>query len=236
MSKREDIIDPHEWTNTTIYGLDYSEVLGWIDIGHAQGTDIAALLADFRRGEASNNTYYRITYTQKMYILGRVFGTGKFIRWDIKRGRSVKEIHSIALAMMMHTARMFEDYQSQWYFNWYSDSGFSGEDLTSDLLGFYRIITGDYLKSQLRLVSKENALKRWDYYGPIGNYKNKGFQPLLFNDPTNPCVKHAPYNGHLPSFMRRVSPYTDYKSDNVRIVAGDGTYLSFYSPKRSASE
>jgi len=233
MSKREDIIEPHNWTNTTRYGLVYSEVLGWIDIGHAQGTDIYTLLDDFRMGEASNKPYYRITYTQKMYVSGRRFGTGKFVRWDIKRGRTEKEIHRIALAMMMQTARKFEDYQSQWYFNWYTDSGFSGEDLTSDLLGFYKVLTGSYFKSQLKLVSKESALKRWDYYGPIGNYKNKGFQPLLFNDPGIPCVKLTPYNGHIPAFMRRISPWSDFKSENARIVTRDGTYFSVYAPNAS---
>lgn len=40
MSKRSDIIEPYEWTSNRRTGLVYSEVLGWIDIGHAQGRDI----------------------------------------------------------------------------------------------------------------------------------------------------------------------------------------------------
>ncbi|MDM2829079.1 hypothetical protein OGX87_04075 [Citrobacter sp. Cpo085] len=35
MSKRNDIIEPSEWTLDRKTGLVYSEILGWIDIGHA---------------------------------------------------------------------------------------------------------------------------------------------------------------------------------------------------------
>lgn len=43
MSKRTDILDGRQ-AATESYGLVYTEVLGWIDLGHAQGTDIRALL------------------------------------------------------------------------------------------------------------------------------------------------------------------------------------------------
>ena len=68
MSKRSDIIEPYEWTSDRRTGLVYSEVLGWIDIGHAQGIDITSLLADFRKGESSSNRSYQITYSQKMFV------------------------------------------------------------------------------------------------------------------------------------------------------------------------
>lgn len=45
MSKRIDIIDGKEAARVP-YGLVYTEVLGWIDLGHAQGTDIRNLLRD----------------------------------------------------------------------------------------------------------------------------------------------------------------------------------------------
>lgn len=44
------------------------------------------------------------------------------------------------LAMMMNTALKFEAYQSLKEFSWHTDSGFSGEDLVSDLFGFYRFM------------------------------------------------------------------------------------------------
>lgn len=164
MSKRSDIIEPYEWTSNRRTGLVYSEILGWIDIGHAQGHDIKKLLADFRKGELASDEYYQITYSQKMYVKRKILGSGKFICWKIKKGLSVDEMHSIALSMMLATASLFENYQSQWFFSWHTDSGFSGEDLTSDLLGFYRAILPSNYQSRLKLISKEDALKRWDHY------------------------------------------------------------------------
>lgn len=228
MSKRGDIIEPHEWTNERKTGLVYSEILGWIDIGHAQGKDIEGLLLDFRNGESGNNQTYRVNYNQKMYIRRKKFGTGKFVCWEIKKGLSLEEIHSIALSMMLSTAQLFEDYQSQWFFSWHTDSGFSGEDLTSDLLGFYRAILPSNYQSRLRLVSKQEALKRWDFYGPIGNYKNKGFLPLIFPDPDEECVIKEPYQGKLPGFMTWIHPFTNI-NNKVKVITSDGTYYSFMS-------
>lgn len=229
MSKRSDIIEPYEWTGNRRSGLVYSEILGWIDIGHAQGTDIIALLAEFRAGEVGNKENYQITYLQKMHVSQKRLGTGKFVKWEMKKGLSIDEIHSIALAMMLSTARLFEDYQSQWFFSWHTDSGFSGEDLTSDLLGFYRAILPSDYQSRLHLVSKKEALKRWDYYGPIGNYKNRGFLPLLFPAPDKQCVTGEPYKGRLPAFMTWIHPYTDFSSGKVKVLSDNGTYFSFMS-------
>ncbi|WOR32279.1 hypothetical protein R2X24_03630 [Citrobacter portucalensis] len=62
MSKRNDIIEPSEWTLDRKTGLVYSEILGWIDIGHAQGSDIKKLLSDIKRDESSRDGYYDVTY------------------------------------------------------------------------------------------------------------------------------------------------------------------------------
>ncbi|MFX2609523.1 hypothetical protein [Enterobacter mori] len=42
MSKRSEIIDG-KFAETEKYGLIYTEVLGWVDLGHAQGDDIEKL-------------------------------------------------------------------------------------------------------------------------------------------------------------------------------------------------
>ncbi|WP_259391231.1 hypothetical protein [Pectobacterium polaris] len=41
MSVRSEIIDGRQASGVT-YGLIYTEVLGWIDLGHAKGDDIDA--------------------------------------------------------------------------------------------------------------------------------------------------------------------------------------------------
>lgn len=99
VSKRSEIMDGRRSSDLS-YGLIYTEVLGWIDLGHAQGTDIKTLLRSIDSGESSRKDYYDITYSQSMIDPTRTMKMGKFITWRIKRGRSYFERKSIALAMM----------------------------------------------------------------------------------------------------------------------------------------
>lgn len=143
--------------------------------------------------------------------------------WRIRRGRAHWEQKSIALAMMMTMARKFEAFQGSFPNNLVTDSGFSGEDLVSDLLGFYRVVSIQNPFPQLRPVSKDDALKRWDY-GKIGSWKNETFQPLLFPDPEK--FPHSrPRKGMLPPFMRTVVPYNDFLSGNVILPQHDKTFV-----------
>lgn len=83
--------------------------------------------------------------------------------------------------MMMTLARRFEGLQNSFPFSWATDSGFSGEDLVLDLLGFYRVVACmSGIFSHLKPVSQADALRRWDHYGKIGSWKNETFKPLLF--------------------------------------------------------
>jgi hypothetical protein len=223
MSRRSKIIDGNKAV-TEKYGLVYTEVLGWVDLGHAQGTDIRNLLAQINQGEASGKEFYDVQYSQGMSGFRRQVRTGKVMIWRIRRGRPHWEQKSIALAMMMTMARKFEAFQGSFPNNLVTDSGFSGEDLVSDLLGFYRVVSVQNPFSMLRPVSKEEALKRWDHYGKIGSWKNETFQPLLFPDPAkNPHAR--PYKGILPPFMRTVVPYNDFLSGNVILPRHDKTFV-----------
>ena len=84
-------------------------------------------------------------------------GVAKFSRWEIKRGRSTEDINRIMLAMMMNAASRFEGLQSLRSFSWCTDSGFSGENLVSDLFGFYRAIIPDRYGYRLKPVSYDPA-------------------------------------------------------------------------------
>lgn len=214
MSKREDIIEP-EMAGRARRGLVYSEILGWIDLGHAQGRDIINLLEEMRRGEISTDPYYDLVYAQSMNMSG--FCVGNSIRWKVKKGRSLHERHSIALAMMMQISLQFEGLQVSAPYNWFTDSGFSAEDLVSNLLGFYRVVRPMNYFPHLKLISKAKALERWDYYGAVGVYKNKLFRPLLFPEPTvNKVV--TPSYGTLPSFMTAIQPFNNFNKGVVEIV------------------
>ena len=223
MSKRSEIIDGAQapYGNR---GIVYTEVLGWVDLGHAQGTDIRELLRLIAQGESSGRELYDVRYSQGMTGLRGQLRSGKVITWRIRRGRPYWEQKSIALAMMMTMARKFEAFQGSFPNNLVTDSSFSGEDLVSDLLGFYRVVSIQNPFPQLRPVSKEEALKRWDYYGKIGSWKNETFQPLLFPDPEK--FPHSrPRKGMLPSFMQTVAPYNDFLSGNVILPQHDKTFV-----------
>lgn len=224
MSKRSDIIDGKKAASER-YGLVYTEVLGWIDLGHAQGTDIKDLLRKIAHGEFSKKEYYDVTYSQGMTSPGSLYRTGRVTTWRIKRGRPHWEQQSIALAMMMAMARDFEAFQGSFPYNVITDSGFSGEDLVSDLLGFYRVISTKDPFAMLRPVSKEEALKRWDYYGKIGSFKVKDFTPLQFPDPEK-FPNARPRKGVLPPFMRSVMPYNDFLSGNVILPSRNRTFIT----------
>ncbi|MGB8664650.1 MAG: hypothetical protein WCD24_07790 [Serratia inhibens] len=223
MSKRNEIIDGSQ-AATARGGLIYTEVLGWVDLGHARGDDVRILMSKIEHGEAMKAERYDVTYAQSMVSPKQNIRVGKFITWRIRKGRPYHERKSIALAMMMVLARRFETFQASFPNNKVTDSGFSGEDLVSDLLGFYRVMSIQNPFSMLRPVSKEEALKRWDYYGKIGSWKNETFQPLLFPDPER-FPNARPRLGQLPGFMKTLQPYNDWQSGNVAIATVDGSFI-----------
>lgn len=110
MSKREDIIDG-KFAAGSNGGLVYTEVLGWVDLGHARGKDITEILEKMRKDESSGEEYYDITYSQGMTTPKGIMRSGKVITWRIRRGRPFWEQKSIALTMMMNAAKRFEAFQ-----------------------------------------------------------------------------------------------------------------------------
>lgn len=85
-----------------------------------------------------------------------------------------------------------------------NNSGFSQEDLVSDLLGFY-IAIGDYSRDQVltlcKQVSRQTALEIWDREGPVGEHKNKTFQPAFAKETGQEC---ADSNGTFPEAFRKL--------------------------------
>jgi hypothetical protein len=226
MSKRTDILDAAA-AETARHGLIYTEVLGWVDLGHAQGTDIRMLWSQLLQGESRSGSTYDVTYKQSMVGLGQRFTVGKSITWRIKKGLSYQQKQSIALTMMMTLARRFEDLQGSFPYNWVTDSGFSCEDLVSDLLGYYRVMSCmNNIFSYLKPISKADALKRWDHYGKVGSWKNETFRPLLFPDPSF-FPNTRPYLGELPNFMKAVSPYKNWRSGDVGIIDSNRGFIHF---------
>ncbi|WP_380183491.1 hypothetical protein [Kalamiella sp. sgz302252] len=79
MSKRSDIADGSKF-NQLGYGLVYTEVLGWIDMGHALGKDIISLKQQIIAGEQGVNAFteiYGAGVVLERFLLryGRVFNS-----------------------------------------------------------------------------------------------------------------------------------------------------------------
>lgn len=84
MSIRSEFIDGNLAQGSS-YGLIYTEVLGWVDLGHAQGTDVRNLWAQMLRGESQSGETYDVTYKQSMVGLKRHLTVGKSITWRLKK-------------------------------------------------------------------------------------------------------------------------------------------------------
>ncbi|MCF6202714.1 MAG: hypothetical protein L3J59_03460 [Methylococcaceae bacterium] len=112
---------------------------------------------------------------------------------------------SIAFSIFMDVSREFESLQNNWFFGRFLNSGYSAEDLVSNLIGFYRAVdpNTDYIQL-CEPVSKETALYIWDTYGSVGENKNREFAPYLYPPSpnsgglrvcTNPMVFEYNYTG-----------------------------------------
>ncbi|MBF7993636.1 hypothetical protein [Rahnella laticis] len=224
MSVRKDIVDGLSYSFRT-KGLIYTKILGWIDLGHARGADMKRLKKVLYEEKGRkffpklNEWYFPVDYYQEMAY--SIKNTDLNIWGGIHSPLMVRSCLSdemkkrVALTIMMKIAWRFEAFQDSSLINWKTDSGFSGEDLVSDLVGFYRVFGSDIdvlmLAQPARLTY---ALSLWDHYGPIGSFKNHGFRPLLFPKPCPP-KKSLPRFGSLPSWLDYIRPLGDLSNKYI---------------------
>lgn len=103
---------------------------------------------------------------------------GKEGRYAVKHGLSLEQKKQVALTIFMEISLRFESFQK--LLNPVTDSGYSQEDLVSNLIGFY-IGIGEIEKlAALQLchpTSDKTAYKIWDSEGAVGKNKNSDWQP-----------------------------------------------------------
>ncbi|MHC6302109.1 hypothetical protein [Escherichia coli] len=86
MSKRNDITDGI-FATTKKYGLVYTEELGWIDLGHAQGQDARILKRKLEQEHFStyydefHDWYFPVDYHQEMGIRKKIFRSRSYISY-----------------------------------------------------------------------------------------------------------------------------------------------------------
>ncbi len=211
MSKRSDIIDGSLAEQST-YGLVYTKKCGWIDLGHANPIDGAATLWSNLLAEngpsSAQPEHYVVHYGQSMGVKYPMLGHGKVgveYRYEVRKGLTLEQKKSVGLAIFLNVSNEFETMQGNWLFKHVTDSSFSGEDLVSNLVGFYRAVhPGTPFVTMCEPVSKEIALMVWDKYGAVGSNKNRRPAPYLYPIPGSGLK--GPVSTRLPFFLNTISP------------------------------
>lgn len=136
---------------------------------------------------------------------------GRYKRYQIKRGLTLPEKKTVALAIFFAVSKEFELLQENWFWSNFTDSGFSVEDLVSNLVGFYRAVDPgtDYI-GLCDPVRKDVALGVWDKYGAVGAIKNYSFAPCLYPIPGSKLL--GPICAPLPGFLNKIKPATQSPS------------------------
>jgi hypothetical protein len=129
---------------------------------------------------------------------------GEKREYDVKKGLHKEEKKSVALSIFLNVSHAFETMQSNWLFRKATNSGYSAEDLFSNLLGFYRAV---YPNKQFIFLcepaSKTEALTIWDTFGAVGNNKNYSTTPFIY--PTPPSLA-GPMCAQLPAELNTIKP------------------------------
>ncbi|SFD89194.1 hypothetical protein [Paracidovorax konjaci] len=161
------------------------------------------------------STGFKLTYKQDMQkrLLGVTASSEVKREYIVRHNLSLAEKRSVALAIFMEVSLAFESHQTH-FPRFITDSGFSQEDLVSNLIGFH-IAVGTVSKAQVlamaKPVSKAAALSIWDRHGSVGSNKNRGFKPLFSPDTwmitdkacTDECAGIVP---HAPEFLGSIRP------------------------------
>lgn len=190
--------------------LVYTCNCGWIDVGHLTSSARPHASAMYlwhdilnERGLTIGNQRDRhvIGYKQRMARLG--MASEYFRAYWIKRGLTITQKKSVALSIFMEVSYGFENLQRT--MSLFTDSGFSEEDLVSNLVGFYIQTSGFDWRSSCKPVSKSASRAIWDANGPVGARKNKTFKPNFYE--CDECKeKHHVETPTFPAILSSIQP------------------------------
>jgi|JI8StandDraft_1071087.scaffolds.fasta_scaffold263151_1 hypothetical protein len=203
MSKRDDIVEIDTGI-TPNFGLICTRKCGWIDLGHANPAGAEKLWRDLKEGQRSalNKPYFRVSYEQTMTRLK--IGLGRLYLVNAKL--SDKNLKRVALSIFMDVSIRFETFQSK-FPTWVTDSGFSSEDLVSNLVSFYRAMdpTTNYIQ-MCEPLPKSDALKIWDAVGPTGATKLRHFGGAYIHNIDRQTGVVSSQCAPLPLFLSCIQP------------------------------
>lgn len=204
MTSRHDIVDGGQ-AERLRFGLVYTKKCGWIDLGHANPASAAELWRNISAAQLAchPNGYSKITYSQRM----RKFGASAESKqiYEIQDSMSLPQRKSVALAIFLDISNKFETMQSSWFYSLFTNSGYSAEDIVSDIVGFYRAVEPGRRYIELcEPVPLMDALKIWDTFGPVGSNKNYTGGPFLYS--LDKAGRGAAICGKMPHFLDTILP------------------------------
>jgi hypothetical protein len=200
------------------FGIIYTCNCGWLDRGHSStrssramvGTDWLwnSLLGE--RGPSDTlkgRPAYILSYRQDAVkqVLGLNLYPGITKHYLVLKGLSFQAKAQVGLAIFQETSLTFEGMQDSWLARKATgtDSGFSEEDLVSNLIAFYKsvypVIDVDAL---CKPVSVEASREVWRANGAVGQNKNRAFTPHL-----HACTE-CPGLAVFPPQFRTITPVT----------------------------
>lgn len=175
-----------------------------------------------RLSGCNNDPYIRFEDGQTGYYVryrqdhgghpGRPGAGGTYL---VKHELTDSQKRSVALAIFMEVSRRFEDFQSSFVGRQVTDSGYSQEDLVSNLVGFYiavGLITKSDAISRCHPVSQETSETVWNRSGAVGSNKNRTFEPQLqdthvVNDAERMCQDDCVgQSRNFPAILNRITP------------------------------
>jgi hypothetical protein len=209
MAKLSDLVDGRTPDIDSLRtGLVYTCRCGWIDLGHARPDNARKLwqAISTETGEGRvGGLWYRVDFKESMGRWG--FTASESGSFAVRRAMSRKDRESVALGIFFGVSHRFETMQASFPWKLGTDSGYSAEDLVSNLVGFYRAVRPGipYIK-QCGPVSKEAAEAIWKKYGAVGTLKNRFAAPFLF--PCSECgpTIDGPVSALLPPFLSGIEP------------------------------
>lgn len=201
MSSREDIRNGR---------LIYTCNCGWLDLGHLRSSSRPHASARYLWQDILHERGLSITGHQGKHFIGYKQSMGRaglevdhFRTYWIKKGLSISERQSVALSIFMEVSLGFESVQEK--YSMFTNSGYSEEDLVSNLVGFYVEVMGINWATTCKPVSIEASQNIWDKEGPVGARKNRSFKPN-FHRCEECSSKHGIANPMFPAILNSIQP------------------------------
>ncbi len=220
-SSRPTIGAENLWKQVNVEGpiLTRSECQNYdMNVGYAQ---LRMALAgcrgqpDFRFKGGS--TGYKVTYRQDHgnRTLKQKLYPSVERSYVVKHKLTPHQKRSVALAIFQDVSMKFESRQ-RFYggFDFVTDSGFSQEDLVSNLIGFYiglGLVTQSEAIRKLHPVSRDTSERLWNTNGSVGSNENHTFTPQFIdtdyrNDVKKRCENECVFQPkQLPAFFNSIT-------------------------------